>query len=130
MFVSLLISSLLLSAAVCIVINLIFRKTVHGLLQRTVPEDLAAAFQRYLQFAIYVIGIGGGVRFYQIERYVYPSDPDKNGKITQIVLNSDRWTLEMVRTVIETLQSIAWLLFLFFLIMLIAYLIVSNRKQH
>jgi hypothetical protein len=39
-------------------------------------------------------------------------------------LNTDRWTLEVYRTVIETLQSIAWMLLVFFVAALIAYVVV------
>ena len=40
-----------------------------------------------------------------------------------MVLNFDRWIFEIYRTVILTLQSIAWMLLVFFVIALIAYVI-------
>jgi hypothetical protein len=43
-----------------------------------------------------------------------------------VVLNSDRWVLEIYRTIIGTLQSAAWLLFVFFVFALIAYVIVRG----
>jgi len=48
------------------------------------------------------------------------------------VLNADRWTLEVYRTIIETLQSIAWMLLVFFVAALLAYVIVRGfelRRQ-
>jgi hypothetical protein len=39
-------------------------------------------------------------------------------------LTQDRWVLEIYRTIIETLQGIAWLLLVFFVFALIAYVIV------
>lgn len=41
-----------------------------------------------------------------------------------IILNLDRWVLEVYRTIIGTLQSAAWILFIFFIFSLIAYVII------
>ena len=42
------------------------------------------------------------------------------------VLNADRWVLEVYRTIIETLQSVAWMLLVFFVFALIAYVVVRG----
>jgi hypothetical protein len=48
-------------------------------------------------------------------------DKDK----TQIIaLTSERWVLEVYRTVIQTLQGIAWMLLAFFAVALLAYVVV------
>lgn len=41
-----------------------------------------------------------------------------------IALTSERWVLEVYRTVIQTLQGIAWMLLAFFAVALLAYVIV------
>ena len=51
-----------------------------------------------------------------------------------LVLNSERWTLEVYRTIIETLQSLAWMYLVVFIFALIAYVIVrgfelKNKKS-
>jgi hypothetical protein len=43
-----------------------------------------------------------------------------------IVLNAERWMLEIYRAVIETLQSIAWMLLGFFVAALIACAVVRG----
>jgi hypothetical protein len=43
-------------------------------------------------------------------------------------LTTERWGLEIYRTIIETLQSIAWMLLIFFVVTLIAYVIVRGRE--
>lgn len=40
------------------------------------------------------------------------------------VLTGGRWVLEAYRTVIETLQRLAWMLLVFFLVALVAYVTV------
>jgi hypothetical protein len=45
------------------------------------------------------------------------------------VLTSDRWTFEVFRTVIGTLQSLAWLLLVFFVFALIAYVVVRGLEM-
>jgi hypothetical protein len=42
------------------------------------------------------------------------------------VLDADRWTLEVYRTIIGTLQSIAWMLLVFFVAALIAYVVMRG----
>lgn len=41
-----------------------------------------------------------------------------------IALTAERWLLEVYRTVIETLQGIAWMLRAFFAVALLAYVVV------
>jgi hypothetical protein len=45
------------------------------------------------------------------------------------VLNSDRWLLELYRTVIATLQSTAWMLLVVFAVALIAVVIVRGQEM-
>jgi hypothetical protein len=47
----------------------------------------------------------------------------------ELLLNRDRWVLEVYRTVIETLQSTAWLLLAFFVIAIVAYGIVRAATK-
>jgi hypothetical protein len=106
--------------AVASLVVLVFNKPIDGILKRVVPTDISYAWARYLRFAIYVVGIAGGVRVWAFEKYLTPQEPYK-----QIVqLTSDRWTLEIYETVIGTLQSAAMLLLVFFVFALIAVVIV------
>jgi hypothetical protein len=43
-------------------------------------------------------------------------------------LTTERWGLEIYRTIIETLLSIAWMLLIVFVVTLIAYVIVRGRE--
>ena len=85
-------------------------------------STFSSAWQRYIKFAIYVVGISGGVRIWELEKYITPRGKDAE----PVVLNMDRWTLEVYRTVIETLQSIAWMLLVFFVFALIAYVVMRG----
>ncbi len=71
---------------------------------------------------MYVVGISGGVRIYQLERYVSARHKDTE----VLVLNPERWTLEVYRTIIETLQSLAWMYLVVLVFALIAYVIVRG----
>lgn len=128
MFITLLIANFLISLLTCYVVVRIFRTPISSILQRLVAEDIYAAWSKYLTFAIYVVGISGGVRVWDLEKYITPKG--EGGEVLQ--LTSERWVLEVYRTVIGTLQSAAWMLLLFFLFALIAYVIVKGleaRKQ-
>jgi len=70
MFITLLIINFLIAFAVCAIIDFIFKSSIHKILHRLVNEDIYTAWSRYILFAIYVVGISGGVRVWELERYI------------------------------------------------------------
>jgi hypothetical protein len=124
MFLHLLLVSSLIAAATSTGVALLFARPIRKILARLVSETLAPIWQRYILFAIYIVGISGGVRLWDLERYI---TPDKEG--TLLVLNSDRWLLEVYKTVMGALQSVAWMLLIFFLFALIAYVVVRGFEM-
>jgi len=124
MFATLLAVTLLVAIFSSAMVAVLFDKPVANILARIVSEQLSAAWHRYVRFAIFVVGISGGVRIWELEKYITPRD--KNDAV--IVLNVDRWTLEVYRTIIETMQSVAWMLLVFFIFALIAYVIVRGSE--
>lgn len=124
MFLTLLAATLAISLAVCAVTLLVFRRPILSILGRIVQEEISRAWWRYLMFAIVVVGVSGGVRVWDLEKYITPR-PDEAEAIT---LSGARWTLEVYRTLLGTLQSIAWVLLVFFVIALIAYVIVRGQE--
>jgi hypothetical protein len=100
----------------------IFTPSVDRILRRIISDDISAGWLQYLRFAILVVGISSGVRIGDLERYISPAQFDKEQRI--LLLTQDRWVLEIYRTIIETLQGIAWLLLWFFAVAMIAYVIV------
>lgn len=120
MFIGLLAVTFLIALMVSGFIVFLFAKPVKRIMARIVPDDIGAAWVRYLTFAIFVVGIGGGVRINQIERYVTPQD--KNMGI--LALTPERWVIEVYSTIIGTLGAVAWMLLVFFVFALLAYVIV------
>ena len=118
MFVRLLIVTFLVALAMSTFVALLFSRPINKILKRVVAEDLAPSWRRYILFAIYVVGIAGGVHLWDMEKYV---DPDKEGKIIQ--LTPDRWIIEIYKCIIGSLEGIAWMLLIFFLFALVAYVI-------
>ena len=133
MFFTLLLVTFLLAAVVSYFVATIFRKPLGNILQRIIKDTIASAWQKYLTFATYVVGISGGVRINQLEQYISPS-PVLRGPVESrfpLELNAERWTIEVYRTIIETLQSIAWMYLVVFVCTLIAYVIVrASEVRH
>ena len=123
MFLTLLIVTFIISISLCSIIVKIFNKSLMSILNRLIEESISDSWLKYLKFAIYVVGISSGVRIWELEKYITPIDPEKS---EVIILNSDRWILEVYRTIIGTLEGIAWLLLVFFIFALIAYVIVRS----
>lgn len=120
MFLILLLITFLVSLTASYVVVRIFEKPIEGILERIIADRISTAWLKYMKFAIYVVGISGGVRIYQLEKYITP----RHKEAAPILLNADRWTLEIYRTLISTLQSIAWMFLIFFVFALIAYVIM------
>jgi len=120
MFFALMVATLAIAAAVSFLVVRLFDKPVSTILNRIVSSELSPAWLKYLRFAIYVVGISGGVRIWDLEKYISPQERDA----VPLVLTPERWMLEIYRTLLETLQSIAWMLLVFFVFALIAYVVV------
>ncbi len=121
MFLSLLLMTFFISIVVCNICVLIFSKPLKLILHRLINEDIYVAWLRYIKFAIYIVGISAGVRINSIEQYINPSHYLENAKV--IPLTYSRLFLEIYRTIIGALAGIAWLLLVFFIFALIAYVI-------
>lgn len=120
MFFTLLLVTFLIATAVSIGVVYFFDRSIGRILTRIVADELASAWHRYIKFAAYVVGISGGVRVYSLEQYVSARNSDQ--KILE--LTAEAWVLEVYRTVIGTLQSLAWVLLVVFIVALIAFVIV------
>lgn len=128
MFWSLLLIVLVEAFAICMIVASLFKNPISKIMQRLVSDDIYSAWTKYITFAIYVVGISGGVRFWDLQKYINPSGADN----VILELTKERWVLEVYQTAIATLQSIAWMLLVFFLFALIAYVIVRGfeMKKH
>ena len=126
MFIALLAVTLVVSLLVSLIVARSFSRPLESILKRIIADEISIAWLRYLKFAIIVVGVSAGVRIHELEKYITPWRGDKDQRI--VVLTDDRWVLEFYRTVIETLQGIAWMLLLFFAVALIAYVIVRMAE--
>lgn len=122
MFLGLLAVTLVIALIVSIIVARAFTSSLDKILKRIIADEISSAWLKYLKFAIVVVGVSAGVRIHELEKYITPFRYDKEQRI--VALTTDRWVLELYRTVIETLQGIAWLLLIFFVFALIAYVIV------
>jgi len=121
MFITLLAVTFFISLTVAATVVYIFGKPIEKILDRIISDQISRAWAKYIKFAICVTGVSSGVRIWELERYITPSQYRE----AQIIeLTRDRWILEVYRTIIGSLQGIAWLLLVFFVFALIAFVIV------
>ena len=125
MFVLLLIVTFTLATAASFVIARMFNQSLAGIISRLIPDELAVAWHRYVLFGLYLVGVNGGVRIWEFEKYVLPIGAQRE----TLVLTPDRWALEVYRTLMGTLRSIAVVLLLLFVVALFGYLIVRARER-
>lgn len=123
MIVTLLLVTFVLSLAVALLVAFLFRKPVRAIMDRIVGDPLGSAWVRYVMLALVVVGVGGGVRPWDYEKYITPVQDQPLP-----VLNSDRWVLEIYRTVIGTAQADTWMLLVFFVFALVAYVLLRGAE--
>ena len=120
MFITLLIVTFAIAFAVSSIVVLIFNKPIDKILARIISDEISRAWLKYLKFAIYVTGISSGVRIHSLEKYI-TRPMLEHAEIVQ--LTQERWVLEVYRTIIGSLGGIAWMLLVFFIFALVAYVI-------
>ncbi|NWF51071.1 MAG: hypothetical protein HXY49_11090 [Ignavibacteriaceae bacterium] len=119
MFITFLLITFLVALITCILVIKIFDNPIEKILSRIITDEISKAWHKYIKFAVFVVGISGGVEIWQLERFITPQAGPPSTPLT-----AEYWILEIYRTILGTLQSIAWILLLFFLFALIAYVIV------
>lgn len=119
MFIALLLTTLLTSVAVSAIVVRVFSKSVDQILTRIIADEVSRAWTKYITFAEYVVGISSGVNIFQLQQYITPQEHGSSYSLTL-----DRWILEIYRTIIGALEGLAWMLLLFFVFALVAYVIV------
>jgi hypothetical protein len=127
MILSLLIANLVVAFIMSSLVAFFFKKPIARILQRLIGDDIYEAWVKYMIFAIYIVGISGGIRVWAIDKYL---NPDPEGAV--LVLTNERFMLEIYQTIIGSLQSNVWMLLVFFIFSLIAYVIVKGfeLKKH
>ena len=125
MFVLLLVVTFTIATVASFVISRMFDRSLAGIIARLIPDELAVAWHRYVLFGLYLIGVNGGVRIWEFEKYVLPLGAGHE----TLLLTPDRWALEVYRTLMGTLRSIAVVLLMFFAVALISYLGLRARER-
>ena len=123
MFLLLLFATFAVALGASFAVMWLFTKPIDSVLRRIIADEISAAWSKYMKFAILVVGVSSGVPVRDLERYVSAT---LGGREVQSAasLGFDRWIFELYRAAIETLQGIAWMLLVFFVFALIAFVIV------
>ena len=125
MFLTLLLVTFLVATSISAIVAFLFKKPAGQILNRIIADEVSAAWRRYLMFAIYVVGVSSGVNIGDLQKYI--TAPAVKG--SQVIeLTNERWVLEVYRTVIGSLQGLAWALLVFFICALMAFIIVRHGE--
>ncbi|NLN57616.1 MAG: hypothetical protein GX151_06645 [Gammaproteobacteria bacterium] len=124
MFYYLIISTFALALLVSFVVMRLFSGSINDILARIIHDPIHEAWAKYTKFAGMVVGTSSGIRIYDMEKYITPLTYAENDKKIVIELTQERWVLEIYRTIIETLQGLASMMLVFFMLALISYVIV------
>lgn len=127
MFVELFAASFVLALALSVTIAWISKEAIDVILRRFVVDPVVrAGFEKYIRFAIVVVGISGGTRVKPLQEYISAADYNKPALLA--ALTQEFWALELYRTVIGALEAVAGLLLICIFLALIAPLILRMLK--
>ena len=124
MFYYLMFTTFILALVVSLLVMRIFSQPINTILARIIHDPIHTAWAKYTHFAGLVVGTSSGVRIYDMEKYISPVNYGPKDERVIIELTTERWFLEIYRTLIETLQGLAWMMLVFFMVALLAYVIV------
>lgn len=114
MFYYLIISTFALALLVSFIVMRLFSNSINAILARIIHDPIHEAWAKYTKFAGMVVGTSSGIRIYDMEKYITPLTYAENDKRIVIELTQERWVLEIYRTIIETLQGLAWMMLVIF----------------
>ena len=123
MFLFFLFATFAAAAAMSFAVMWVFTKPIDRVLRRIIADEISSSWSKYMKFAIMVVGVSAGVQLRDLEKYISPT---VGGREVQAATwpGFERWVFEIYRATIDTLQGIAWMLLVFFVFALIAYVIV------
>ena len=124
MFFTFLFVLLGVSAAITILVVLFFKKYITAILKRLIGEPLYKSWEKFIIFALFVVGISSTVNPHRLEKYVLKRHTDQI--ITELSL--DAWFLEIYQTILTVLSSLSVSLMSFFIIALIAFIVVRGLE--
>lgn len=128
MFLLLLVTTLGVALFTSAIVVFFFKKPIRQILDRIIGEEIAQGWQRFLLFAVYVVGVSSGVQIWKLEQYVHPQPTGPEGRSVTLTLDTPSMALEVYRTIIQVLQGIAWALLVFFVVALIAFAITRRAE--
>jgi hypothetical protein len=127
MFVALFAASFVLALALSVTIAWISRETIDTILRRFVADSVVRrGFEKYICFAIVVVGVSGGTRVKPLQEYISASDYNKAA--FEAALTQAFWTMELYRAVMGTLEAVAGLLLICIFLALIAPAVLRMLK--
>lgn len=130
MFLTLLLVTLLVALATSGIVVALFRRPIRQILERIIGPELAHAWQRFLLFAVYVVGVSSGVQIWKLEQYLRAEPGPAGAGRPPFALNSESMGLEVYRTILQVLQGIAWALLVFFVVSLIAFVLLRRGEMN
>jgi hypothetical protein len=127
MYIMLFTISFLVALGLSLTIAWISREAIETILRRFVTDFVTrSGFEKYIRFAIVVVGISGGTRVRALQEYISAASYNKHA--LEAALTQEVWVLEMYRTVVGTLESVVFLLLACIFLALIAPVIVRMFK--
>ncbi len=117
----LLLFSLVVSLIASLIVHVVFRKPLKNILKGLFPEEIYEGWYRYIIFAVYIVGISNGVKIWKINEYIENAE----------TLTKTKFFLNIYDSLIQAFMGAVWLLFVFFVFTMIAYVIVRliDRKK-
>jgi hypothetical protein len=118
MLQSLLLVKSVVSLLVCFLTVTAFNGPIENLAVKALTQEFWSAWKTLIYLSVYVVGLSRGVLVAELERYTRPAHPSKRSRDRDEEMTQEKWILEVVKTVLESLKAVA--------LMLLAFLAASS----
>lgn len=102
----------------------LFKNTIKNLLSKVIDVDIYDDWAKYINYVMYIIGLSSSFKSNELIKY---SDNYYQYNLIQF----EKLLVIGIGTIINVLQSLAWILFIFYIAILIILVIIKilNNKQ-
>jgi hypothetical protein len=126
MFVLLFAASVILAFGLAFGVSWIFRRMTENILSRQLAENVSHATAKYLQIAIWLVGVSSGARIQMLKDYL--NAPAYNAEALQAQMTTGLWSLAMYNTATDSLLGILWLMLVFAFLATVGVAFIRKSK--
>lgn len=123
--------SIVVAAIVSFGVMMVFARVISTIFEETFQEKfrINSAFIKYVKYATFLVGVSRGAIAHQLRFDVWSYYDTIKEMAPNLDFDRVAWLTATYATIIETLRALAYMYSALFIIILIAYVILTSREK-